>query len=86
VPQHAPAEEKVEAWRWEDTATARVVEARVLEVDWLQRLRTTALALAPEASDARLAIARHHQVRYLEALDAGRDAGRRRAASPAEHL
>ncbi len=70
VPQHAPAEEKVEAWRWEDTATAHVVEARVLEVDWLQRLRT-ALALAPEASDARLAMARHHQVRYLEALDAG---------------
>jgi serine/threonine-protein kinase len=70
VAQHAPAEEKVEAWRWEDTATAHVVEARVLEVDWLQRLRT-ALALAPEASDARVAIARHHQVRYLEALDAG---------------
>jgi serine/threonine-protein kinase len=70
VSQHAPAEEKAGAWRDEDTATARIVEARVLEVDWLQKLRA-ALALAPESSDARIALARHHQVRYLEALDAG---------------
>jgi serine/threonine-protein kinase len=70
VPLHAPTEEKVEAWRAEDAATARIVSARVLEVDWVQRLRA-ALALAPESGEARLALARHHQVRYLEALDAG---------------
>ena len=70
VPQFAPEVEKVDAWRWDDAAAAMVVEARVLEVDWFQRLRTV-LELAPDLSEARVAMAYHHQARYLEALDAG---------------
>ena len=70
LPQHAPADSKLEAWRWDDASAAMVVEARVFEVDWLQKLRTV-LSLAPDLVEARVAIARHHQLRHLEALEAG---------------
>ena len=66
VPPHAPAEQKFAGWQAEDQAAALRREARLLDVEFVQRLRG-ALVQAPELPEAHRSLAARYRHRLLEA-------------------
>jgi serine/threonine-protein kinase len=64
VPPHAPVEEKIPRWQAEDEAGRLRRDARLLEVEYVQRLRS-ALNGAPELAEAHRLLAAFHQQRLV---------------------